>query len=159
MVPERVAVEYLNKVWRTKEKDKKWKRVDMDWFGAVKLDSSKHHKERAVDDGRDPAQACRRIQKKEGHHPKFGPPFMSPLSKGRSIIAAHDVAIIVVNPRCASSIKLVTCLSKKKKQTFNEFLKSIQQPKTKPVKAKAERKQARTHLKTMKTNKFTTLLC
>ena len=77
MVPESVAVEYLDKVWRTKEKERDWKRVDMDWFSAVLLKSTEHHKQRAINDERDPAKACRRIQKQEGHHSKFGPPFMS----------------------------------------------------------------------------------
>lgn len=156
MVPESVAVEYLDKVWRTKEKERDWRRVDMDWFSAVLLKSTEHHKQRAINDERDPAQACRRIQKKEGHHSKFGPPFMSPLSRGRSIIAAHDVAFIIANPTCAKFITLITCLPKKKRLTFNEFIKR-QQFKEPPVRVRAFRKQARTHLKTKKAAEDRTL--
>ena len=92
-----MAVEYLDKVWKTKEKEREWKRVDMDWFGAVVLKTTKHRKPKSADNNRDPAKPANAFKKK-GHHPKFGPPFMCLLGEDKSLIADHNVAIITTTP-------------------------------------------------------------
>ena len=119
---EEQARQYVQFTWRIGRRATEWERVDMAWFSGTRLISSAHHTMRAVGDARDPALGCRRIQSLEGHHRKFGPPFMCVLEGGRIVVAAHDVAFVARRSR--RGLILITTLPRNTLVgTFNDFIK------------------------------------
>lgn len=116
------AINYVKRAWRVGPQVSEWQRIDMAWFSKVRLVSSLHHTRRAIEDARDPALGCRRIQSPDGHHSKFGPPFICCLERDRVAVAAHDVAFIAKIKK--RGLIMITTLPKKEGvSTFNSFIK------------------------------------
>lgn len=119
---DRKAREYVECAWCIKRRSTPWERIDMDWFRAFKLVSTLHHAGRAIADKRDPALACRRIQTLDGHHSKFGAPFVCRLQGDVIAIAAHDVAFVAV-PKGRKLVIITTLPRNTFSGSFNDFVK------------------------------------
>ena len=117
-----MAREYVERAWSIGHRSTPWERIDTDWFKSMKLISTHHHVHRAISDKRDPALACRRIQTPEGHHPKFGPPFVCRVRYDAVAVAAHDVAFVAV-PKGQALVIITTLPRNAFFGSFNDFIK------------------------------------